>query len=179
MYIIAAVVTLALLSIIPFSVLIDGYREKKIKTVGGRVGIVNLSDHRVAIHLMGHDSFGVVVRDYLLSPGDQYVIQDSMSEDEVLAFPPEGFVDSAILVFDDSVAMRHGPREQFGIYPWTADYDDHHIENRVHWCYEPLRAGKTISGRGVGRDFYRPVRRYTLTNKDYERAVKCPVTSGL
>ena len=164
-YIIAVAVALVLMSLPVLSALYEKQRQKELNSIGGMVGIVNTSDHQVAVTLFGHDSSGVVRRRYDLSPGEEVVICDSMSEAEVLAFPPKGFVDSAWLVFDDTLFVRH-----MGEYPWVVGYDDHCIHNAVHWEYEGITVRKfnPMTGSGILK---RPVRRYILTNNDYDRAV--------
>lgn len=163
-YIIAGIVTLALLALIPLSAVVDRGRVERMKASGGAVGIVNQSHHRVEVLFFGHDSAGVVQRAYQIAPGDQCVLQDSMSEEEVLAFPPEGFADSALLVFDDSVLVWHK-----GKYPWEVGFDDHCIHNDVHWEYEGItvRRFNPVTGSRIIR---RPVRRYILVDRDCEWA---------
>lgn len=164
-YVIAGLVTLALLATIPLSAYFYRRHVEQMKASGGAVGIVNLSGHRVEVLLFGHDSAGVVQRAYRLAPEDQLVIQDSMSETEVLAFPPEGFVDSALLVFDDSVSVWHK-----GEYPWTVGFEDHCIHNDVHWEYQGITVRRFNPKTGSGI-IQRPVRRYILTDEDYNRAI--------
>lgn len=173
-YIIAGIITLAIFSMLPLSIVFDNYRENKLKTSGGYVAVANLSDHRVAIRAYGHDSVSVVEHDYRLEAGEEYIIQSGMSEEEVLAFPPEGFVDSAMLLFDDSIAMRHGPQDCFGL----PSYTDNNIQENIHWRYEPVQAGRASGKGGTGRPFYRAIRRYTLTNEDYDRAVSRSATAS-
>lgn len=166
-HIIAAVITVAIMSTIPLRALFETQWQKKLNTVGGKVGIVNLSDYQVDIHLFGHDTQGVVVREYILLPNSEVIVLDSMSKDEVYAFPPKGFVDSALLVFDDSVAIWHK-----GQYLRDVTYDDHFIHNDIHWLYESITVHHWTP-RGIGY-IYRPVRRYILTNEDYIRAKTTP-----
>lgn len=167
-YIIAAVITVAIMASIPLRAWNEKQWQKKMNTIGGKVGIVNMSDHRVAMQLYGHDSAGVVIRDYEMEPDSELVLRDSISETEVLAFPPEGFVDSAILVFDDTVKVKHCPREFAHIYPYNPDYRDHCIQERSHWQYETVTVRRWVPRGGVY--IYRPVRRYIFTNEDYDRA---------
>lgn len=164
-YLIAVAVALVLVSLPVFSALHEKHRQKELNRVGGMVGIVNSSDHRVSICIFGHDSAGVVQHRYELSPGDELVIRDSMSLAEVVAFPPKGFVDSAWMVFDDRVVARH-----VGEYPWEVGYNDHCIHNSVHWEYAGItvRNFNPMTGSGILK---RPVRRYILSNDDYDRAV--------
>lgn len=164
-YIIAVAVVLVLVSLPVFSALHEKHRQQELNSIGGMVGIVNSSDHRVFICLFGHDGTGAVQHKYGLSPGQEVVICDSMSQAEVEASPPKGFIDSAWIVFDDSVMVRHA-----GEYPWEVDYDDHCIHNSVHWEYEGITVRKfnPMTGSGILK---RPVRRYILTNDDYARAV--------
>ena len=159
-YLFAGVLTLLLVATIPLSVWRDKHRQQLYDTVGGCVGIVNETGHHVDVSLYGHDGGGVVVRRYAVEPGGEVIVQDSMSKAEVTAFPPEGFVDSAMLVFDDSVVVWHK-----GTYPWDAGYEKHCIHHNVHWQYESVVV-RNWTPRGSGA-IYRPTRRYTLTEGDY------------
>ena len=152
-----------LIGLIFLSAWSDNRLQKKVNTTGGIVSVYNRSDHRVAVNLFGHDSTGVVVRSQVIEPNSEWIIRDSMSKAEVAAFPPKGFVDSALLIFDDTLPVWHK-----GEYPWEVKYNDHciHVDNQ--WFYEsPVVRPGGIRGR---KTIYRPTRVYTLTNEDFERA---------
>ena len=155
--------TMMVFGLIYFSAWKDNQWQKKVNAEGGYVGVANRSDHRVALQFFGHDSTGVVLRNQVLEPNSEWIIRDSMSKAEVTAFPPEGFVDSALLVFDDTLPVWHK-----GEYPWDVKYDDHCIHVDVHWSYESPVIRQGFRGR---KTIYRPTRVYTLTNDDYNRAV--------
>ena len=158
--IIGAVVAMGLIFL---SVRQDKRWQDRVNAEGGVVGVVNRSDHRVAVNLFGHDSTEVVLRNQVLEPNSEWIIRDSMSKAEVTAFPPKGFVDSALLVFDDTLPVWHR-----GEYPWEVTYDDHCIHVDVHWSYESPIIRQGFRGR---KTIYRPTRVYTLTNEDFERAM--------
>lgn len=141
----------------------DIRRLEKLNAEGGFVGVANRSDHRVALQLFGHDGAGVTLLEQTLEPGKVWIIRDSMSKAEVTAFPPQGFVDSALLVFDDTLPVWHK-----GEYPWEVKYDDHCIHVDAHWTYESPVVRHGFRGR---KTLYRPTRVYFLTNDDYTRAL--------
>lgn len=163
-FILAGLITAALLSLIPISAWFENRRQDRIDREGGIVGIVNKSDHTVALELFGHDSTGIVIRTDTLAPMTEWILLYNMSKAEVTAFTPKGVADSAILTFDDTLSVIHK-----GVCPWEVKYDDHCIQNREHWMYESLivRQGG-FRGR---KTIYRPARVYTLTNNDYNRAI--------
>ena len=162
--VIAIFLTAAVFSLIPLSAWQENRRQDRIDAEGGIVGVVNKSDHKVALTLFGHDSSGVVVRSHTLDPQTEWIMLDSMSKAQVSAFPPQGFIDSAILTFDDTLSIIHK-----GECPWNVSYDDHGIHSREHWMYESLIVQRGWRGR---KAIYRPARVYTLTDEDYDRAIE-------
>ena len=155
-------VVLAAIGLIAFSVWYDKHRQKVLNTEGGVVGVVNTSDHRVALQLFGHDASGVTVLSETMEPQTEWKIRERISKAEVSAFPPKGLIDSALLVFDDSVSIWHK-----GEYPWDVQYGDHFIHCDVHWWYRSI----PVVIRWRGPTLYRPARIYSITNDDYERAL--------
>ena len=141
----------------------DNRWQERVNEEGGVVGVVNRSDHRVAINLFGHDSTGVVVRSQVMEPNTEWIIRDSMSKTEVSDFPPMGFVDSALLIFDDTLPVWHR-----GEYPWEVKYNDLSIHVGLHWSYDSPIIRHGFRGR---KTIYRPTRVYTITNNDYERTI--------
>ena len=123
--------TMVVFGLIYFSAWKDNQWQKKVNAEGGYVGVVNRSDHRVALQLFGHDETGVTLLKQTLEPGEVWIIRDSMSKAEVSAFPPKGFVDSALLIFDDTLPVWHK-----GEYPWDGLPRK---RNRIYWCGERFR----------------------------------------
>ena len=78
--------TMVVFGLIYFSAWKDNQWQKKVNAEGGYVGVVNRSDHRVALQLFGHDETGVTLLKQTLEPGAVWIIRDSMSKAEVSAF---------------------------------------------------------------------------------------------
>ncbi len=161
-YIISALITVEIILLFSWNIVHVNNLEEELKNSGGRVGIENRTDHGVTIHIFGHDSTGVVERHYKVKPRSEFVIRDSMSEAQVVSFPPEGFVDSGILVFDDTLPLRHAPYNDYGNL--RTDYKGHCIYDAVQWRYESIQEHGSPP-------IYRPRRIYIITDDDYNRAV--------
>lgn len=149
--------------LILFSVWYDNRQQGKINAHGGIVGVVNRSDHRLTLSLFGHNNAGVTIHSNTLEPNTEWIILDSLSKIEVTDFPSDGDIDSALLIFDDSVPIWHK-----GQYPWDVKYEDHFIHNDVHWVYDPLIVRHAFRGH---KAIYRPARVYTITNNDFNRTI--------
>lgn len=112
-----------------------------------------------------------LVLDFLHIPDPDYVDELDV-EDQIVKniknfimaigtdFPPMGFVDSALLIFDDTLPVWHR-----GEYPWEVKYNDHSIHVGLHWSYDSPIIRHGFRGR---KTIYRPTRVYTITNNDYE-----------
>ena len=169
--ILAAVITVAIFAyLLLLSPWIDRHRQGKLFGEG-KVGVVNFSGHEVALTLFGHDSAGAVCVSelHLEADSSELVMREGMDTAALFAFPPAGMIDSALVVFDGSVAEWHVPqRDSFGL-EMLPPYNDHRIFRQEHWQLATV----TVTGwsRFHPRTYYY-VRRYLLTPDDYRRAVE-------
>lgn len=159
-----AIVLLSWMALIALSVKNDKDRQKALYTTGGAVGVENKTNHRVTLSLFMHDNAEEPVLNHTIEPQGYWVVRDSMSKREVSNFPPRQYFDSAYLVFDDTLLLRHNA------YPvWNISYGDHCIHDNAHWKYESLVVRPRSRYHPA---LYRPLRVYYITDEDYERAVQ-------
>lgn len=158
------IVLLGMAAVIAISVKNDKDRQKALYTNGGAVGVENKTYHQVTLSLFMHDKSEEPVISHTIEPRGHWVIRDSMSKWEVSNFPPIDWLDSAYLVFDDTLLLRHNA------YPvWNISYGDHCIHDNAQWKYESLVVRPHSRYHPA---LYRPLRVYYITDEDYERAVQ-------
>lgn len=157
-----AIVIVAFVGLLAFSIYNDKRMQRNLYAYGGAVGVENKTDHSVTLHLFVHDSTGSTVISHTIEPKGHWVLQDSMSKQAVVAFPPTQWLDSGYLFFDDTLLLRHAEPNV-----WTISYDDHCIHDKAQWRYESLTVRPASRYHPA---LYRPLRVYYITDEDYERA---------
>lgn len=140
----------------------DQQKENEIKCHGGNVGIANKSHHRVTLHLFQHNGNKVMDFRHTIAPEERWVVCDSMHEYTVSNFPTKGWLDSAYIIFDDTLLLRDLNSESM----WHS-FKDHSIHDAMNWRYEPVLARR---GGRYSPDLYRATRTYIITDEDYDRA---------
>lgn len=160
-YLIAGIITLLLLSLIPITALLE---ERKIEKLDheGKSGVVNVSDHDVKVVSWGRNEDGVrVKRCWHIKSKGEVVLKEHISRDSIRCFPPEGYIDSALVTFDDTLTVLHVERE--GV--WSNPL--HLICDLDQWTVNTICVSH---GDYRHRPKYYLVHRYTFTNEDYTRA---------
>lgn len=157
------VVLIGMAALIYFSAKSDKDRQRELYTYGGAVGVENQTSRRVTIHLYQHNNPVEPVLSHTIEPQGHWVIRDSMSQWQVSHFPPLNWLDSAYIIFDDTLLLR-----QAGNDPWYVERKNHYLRESTCWQYESL----VVRSRSRYHPaLYRPLRVYYLTNEDYKRAI--------
>jgi len=158
------IVFIAIIAVFTYSIYDDKHRQEELDTFGGAVGVENKTNHTVALYFFVHESAGDTVIRHTIAPMSYWVVQDSMSKKEVANFPPTGWMDSAYLVFDDTLILRHTD------YPvWKCSFNDHCIHDKVHWRYNSLTVRNASRYHPA---LYRPLRVYYITDEDFTKSLK-------
>lgn len=97
-----------------------------------------------------------------LAPEERWVLRDSMHEYEVSNFPPRGCLDSAYIIFDDTLLLRDVNSESL----WFG-FTEHSIHEPTNWRFQSVFARR---GGRYSPDLYRATRTYIITDEDYDRA---------
>lgn len=157
------VVFVGIIAVFAYSIYDDKHRQQELYTHGGAVGVENKTDHAVDLHLFVNDVKGTVLTHHI-APQGYWVLRDSMSKAAVSNFPRMEWLDSAYLVFDDTLLLRHNA------YPvWKISYKDHCIHDKSQWKYESLTVRRASRYHPA---LYRPLRVYYITEEDYQKAEK-------
>jgi len=152
---------LALLAVlIPLSKFMGNKKQEKVLADGGYAYVENKSAYEVTLRLFQHDDNGVVEIHRVLAPDERWIVRDSMSAKEVKYFPPKNWLDSAYVIFNDTLQLRY-------VNGVSHAGKDHPITDHYHWKidYEVVEPGGKYN-----KPVYRPIRSYSITAGDYWQA---------
>ena len=133
--------------------------------------IENQTDHDVSIFMYGHENEQVKVLEYQISARHLLKIRQDMNKEEYNAFPPKGMMDSVLFVYDDTLQYWQTPETERGSIG-----ERHTLYERYYWKWcKIVVQGRTRSHQ----EFYRSGLEFTLTERDYERALGIKRYDGL
>lgn len=158
------IVVAGMVALIYFTINSDKEEQKALYTYGGAVGVENQTNHHVTLRLFLHDNTTEPVLSHTIEPRGHWVVRDSMSQRQVSNFPPVNWLDSALIIYDDTIFVWQRKED-----PWYVEGTKHYIRESSCWKYESLVVRRASRYHPA---LYRPLRVYYLTEEDYERATK-------
>lgn len=130
------------------------------------IQIVNKTDHKVSITLYGHENGRVMTMDYQIPAHGQVMLREDMVYDDIREFPPKEMVDSALMVFDDTLCLWQIPALD------KASIADHHsLYERFDWENTSIVVREEQTRPSHRPRLYRYGKEFVLTDLDYERAM--------
>jgi len=130
------------------------------------IRVVNNTDHMVSITLYGHENGQVVTKDCLIPAQEQVMLREDMVWDICIDFPPQEMVDSALMVFDDTLYLWQIPAMDR-----ASIADRHSLYDRTDWDHTSIVVREEQNRPSYRPRLYRYGKEFVLTDRDYERAL--------
>lgn len=130
------------------------------------IRIVNKTDHKVLITLYGHENGQVVIKDCQIPAHEQVMLREDMVRDDCIKFPPEKMVDSALMVFDDTLYFWQIPA-----LDKASIADRHSLYESSDWHHASIVVREEQNRPSYRPRLYRYGKEFVLTDRDYERAL--------